>query len=55
VEQDADTIALLWRPEKDDPDLVEMTFAKNRGLRLDVAPRFRVAPQIGRLEEETRP
>lgn len=55
VEQDADTIALLWRPEKDDPTTVEMVFAKNRGLRLDVAPRFRVDPQCGRLVEEVTP
>jgi replicative DNA helicase len=55
VEQDADTIALLWRPEKDDPNTVEMVFAKNRGLRLDVAPRFKVDTQCGRLVEEVQP
>lgn len=55
VEQDADTIALLWCPDKDDRDLVEMTFAKNRGLRRDLSPRFRVQPQIGRLVEEVSP
>jgi replicative DNA helicase len=51
IEQDADTIAMLWRPEKDEPNLVEMHFVKNRGHRLDLAPRFRVHGQIGRLEE----
>ena len=45
VEQDADTIALLWCPDKNDADLVEMTFAKNRGLRRDLSPRFRVSPR----------
>ena len=55
LEQDADTIALLWRPEKSDPDVVEMVFAKNRGLRQDIAPRFRVDPTLGRLIEEVNP
>lgn len=55
LEQDADTIALLWRPEKSDPDVVEMVFAKNRGLRQDIAPRFRVDPALGRLVEEVTP
>lgn len=54
VEQDADTIALLWCPDKNDADLVEMTFAKNRGLRRDLSPRFRVSPEIGRLIEEAQ-
>jgi replicative DNA helicase len=51
LEQDADTIAMLWFPEKEDPNVVEMVFAKNRGHRRDLTPRFRVYPQIGRLEE----
>lgn len=55
VEQDADTIALLWCPDKEDAAVVEMVFAKNRGLRRDIAPRFRVQPEIGRLVEEVQP
>lgn len=53
LEQDADTIALLWRSDKDDAEKVTMTFAKNRGLRLDVEPVFRIAQNVGAIEEVT--
>ena len=45
MEQDADTIALLWCPDRNDADLVEMTFARNRGLRRDLSPRFARLPR----------
>lgn len=53
LEQDADTIALLWRSDKNDAERVSMTFAKNRGLRLDIEPTFRVVQNIGTIEEVT--
>jgi len=53
LEQDADSIALLWRSDKEDAEKVTMTFAKNRGLRLDIEPVFRITQNVGSIDEVT--
>ena len=48
----ADTFLALWCPDPDrDPDGVEMTFPKNRGLRQDLRPMFDRFSAYGLLSE----
>lgn len=53
LEQDADTILMLWIPDDTKPEEVAAKFAKNRNGDRHTRPTFRVVPSIGKIDEVT--
>ncbi|RYE86789.1 MAG: hypothetical protein EOO75_15300, partial [Myxococcales bacterium] len=53
IEQDADTIAMLFHPDERERERVTMAFDKNRGLPTGYDVNLRIEQTTGRVAEET--